>query len=186
MTFIILHGTYGYPNENWFSWLAQKLTALGHKVVVPQFPTPENQTLDEWKRVFDTKIGDLTSDSVLIGHSTGAIFVPNLLNDSSCKIAGAFMVAGFWGEIGHEVFDPLNRSFLSRAIDWKKVRANAAVIRLFGSDNDPYVPREKTDQLAKLLSTKTDLVPGAGHFNSAAGYTEFPYLLAEISRTVLV
>ena len=36
----IFHGTEGYPEENWFPWLKEKLEAKGYKVFVPQFPTP--------------------------------------------------------------------------------------------------------------------------------------------------
>ena len=35
--FVIVHGSYGSPFENWFSWLFQKLEAKGFKVLVPQF-----------------------------------------------------------------------------------------------------------------------------------------------------
>ena len=36
----IFHGTEGYPEENWFPWMKEKLEAEGCKVVVPQFPSP--------------------------------------------------------------------------------------------------------------------------------------------------
>jgi len=47
----IFHGVNGSPEENWFPWLKGKLEADGHKVFVPQFPTPKNQTLDNWLKV---------------------------------------------------------------------------------------------------------------------------------------
>ena len=31
--FVIVHGSYGSPFENWFSWLFQKLEAKGFKVL---------------------------------------------------------------------------------------------------------------------------------------------------------
>ena len=36
----IIHGTEGYPEENWFPWLKKELEQKGHIVFVPQFPTP--------------------------------------------------------------------------------------------------------------------------------------------------
>ena len=36
----IFHGTEGYPEENWFPWLKEKLENKGYKVFVPQFPSP--------------------------------------------------------------------------------------------------------------------------------------------------
>ncbi|MBI5073039.1 hypothetical protein HZA99_04435 [Candidatus Woesearchaeota archaeon] len=41
---IIVHGTDGHPQENWFPWLKEKLKLYGYEVFVPQFPTPQNQT----------------------------------------------------------------------------------------------------------------------------------------------
>ena len=49
----IFHGVGGHPEENWFPWLSKKLEALGCKVFIPQFPTPENQTLDNWLKILD-------------------------------------------------------------------------------------------------------------------------------------
>ncbi|PIN68395.1 hydrolase, partial [Candidatus Woesearchaeota archaeon CG11_big_fil_rev_8_21_14_0_20_57_5] len=34
-TVFIFHGTEGYPEENWFSWLKQELERIGYQVVVP-------------------------------------------------------------------------------------------------------------------------------------------------------
>jgi predicted alpha/beta hydrolase family esterase len=41
----IIHGSYGNPDENWFPWLKKELEQEGHKVFVPKFPTPEDQSL---------------------------------------------------------------------------------------------------------------------------------------------
>ena len=39
-TAIIIHGTEGYPEENWFPWLKSELEIIGYQTFVPQFPSP--------------------------------------------------------------------------------------------------------------------------------------------------
>ena len=53
-------------------------------------------------------------------------------------------------------------------------------IVVFQSDNDPYVPLEKTKQLAKSLDVELKIIKNAGHFNEKAGYIKFPELLEDI------
>jgi hypothetical protein len=42
-TCIIIHGTKGSPEGNWFPWLATELNKLGKKVFVPRMPNPEGR-----------------------------------------------------------------------------------------------------------------------------------------------
>ena len=49
----IIHGSFGHPDENWIPWLKAELEKLGNRVFVPQFPTHENQTLNNWKNTFN-------------------------------------------------------------------------------------------------------------------------------------
>lgn len=46
--FVIIHGSYGNPTENWFPGLAKSLRNEGSEVLIPIFPTPEGQTLFNW------------------------------------------------------------------------------------------------------------------------------------------
>jgi len=51
---------------------------------------------------------------------------------------------------------------------------------VYASDNDPYVPLEKSKFVADKLNAKFKLVPGAKHMNAEAGYTSFELLLEDI------
>ncbi len=72
MIYLILHGSFGYPDENWFPWLKLKLEKEGHKVYSPQLPIDDfdklkprdspKQNLKAWLKsiediIIDSSIG---------------------------------------------------------------------------------------------------------------------------------
>jgi len=179
MTIIIIHGAYGHPNENWYPWLKAELEILRQKVIVPEFPTPENQTLENWLRLFEYKLDENT---ILVGHSLGAAFILTILERLKKPIKAAFLVAGFIGKLGHHEFDEINKTFIEKPFNWQRIKQNCKQFFIYNSDNDPYVPLEKGEQIAKNLGVELNVMKGAGHFNADAGYTEFNILLEDIKR----
>lgn len=177
---VIIHGSYGTPAENWFSWLSDELRRDGHEVLAPAFPTPEGQSLNAWRAVFEKEIGSLTAQTVLVGHSLAPGFILHLLQESTAAISGTFLVSGFLGELGLDEFDPINATFVSGPFDWQRIRNNAGTIMVYNSDNDPYVPIAKGQELSKQLGVELHIIKDGGHINTSAGFKEFPQLLADI------
>ena len=71
---IILHGTLGSPEGNWFRWLEAKLKGRGLNVWLPQLPHAEQPSMTEWAEfIRDTCPFKIDEDTILIGHSSGAI-----------------------------------------------------------------------------------------------------------------
>ncbi|MBU1151526.1 alpha/beta hydrolase [Patescibacteria group bacterium] len=174
--FFIIHGVGGHPGENWFPWLKSELEKQGEEVIIPQFPTPKNQTLDNWLKVMENY--EITPDSTLIGHSLGVPFVLNLIEKHPVK--SAYLVAGFYGIAGNE-FDESMKTFAQRDFDWEKIRQNCKDFTVFHSDNDPYIKIEKAYELADKLHITPQILKGAGHINSSAGYNSFQELLDAIT-----
>ncbi len=178
----IIHGAYGHPEENWFPWIKGELEKLGHTVIVPQFPTPENQSLETWMRIFSRYEKNIQEDSIMIGHSIGVAFILNILAQEKKRIKAAFLVAGFADSLQNPEFDRINDSFYTRSFDWKKIQKQCNTFHVYHADNDPYIPLKFGQDLAKKLGTKAILVEGAGHFNERAGYTRFPLLLEQVKK----
>ncbi len=176
----IIHGTYGHPEENWFPWLKSKLEKLGCKVFVPKFPTPLNQSLENWLEVFEDYKQYLNKNTIVIGHSLGPAFLLNILENLENSIKASFFVSGFTGLFGNSDFNKLNESFVDKSFDWAKIKKNCPKFFLFHSDNDPYIPLEKAEEFAKNLDVNLNIVKNAGHFNKEAGYTKFELLLEKI------
>lgn len=178
----VFHGVYGNPEENWFPWLKKELEKAGHEVFVPRFPTPENQSLENWLKAFEKFKSKLDADSVLIGHSLGAVFALRLLELIKVKVKAVFLVSGFLGRLELKEVDALNASFFSQPFNWNKIKSSAERIILFHSNNDPFVPLKKGRELAEKLEGRLIVVENAGHFNKESGYLRFPRLLKEILK----
>jgi predicted alpha/beta hydrolase family esterase len=177
---LIIHGSYGHPEENWFPWLKSELVKLGCRVFIPKFPTPENQSLQNWLKIFKEYEQYLDENSIVVGHSIGPAFLLNVLENIDKPIKAAFFVSGFTGSLHNPKFDEINSSFADKRFDWQKIKNNCARFFVFHSDNDPYVPLQKAKDLAKNLGVNIILVKNAGHFSEKAGYKQFELLLERI------
>ncbi len=178
----IFHGAYGNPQENWIPWLTAELKTLNIDVIAPAFPTPENQSLIAWRTVFKPFESQIQPDSIFIAHSLGVAFALRILESIAIPIKSAFFVAGFSKEIGIEQFDTFNRSFIDHPFDWPTIWKHCGQFVVIQSDNDPYVPLDCGRKMAEQLQCPLTIVPKAGHFNAAAGYTNFDLLLKEVLK----
>lgn len=173
----IVHEAYGYPDDNWFPWLKIELEKQGYKVIIPQFPTPEGQTLNNWLEVFES-YKDYLSNSIVIGHSLGMPFLLTVLEQY--KVDAAFFVGGFYTIPKGSQFYEGAKTFVEKEFDFDEIKRNCKKFVIFHSDNDPYVSLRRAELLARELGVQVSLIRGAGHFNSSAGYDKFEELLKAI------
>ena len=177
MNFIIIHGVYASPEANWFPWLKKELESLGNEVIVPKFPTPLDQSLESWLRVFSSYESKVNEETVMVGHSLGAAFILNYLEKTSKKIKAAYLVAPFHKLLGVE-YDEINKTFLDKEFGWEKIKSSCNKFFVFASDNDKYIPPEVTNDIVEKLGAEFNIVPNGGHLNKESGYDNF-YLLLE-------
>ena len=180
---LIIHGTKGYPEENWFPWLKKKLEASGYQVTVPQFPTPQNQTPDHWFEVLQPYQKNFNDETILIGHSCGGAFLLRILEAIETKIKAAIFVATPIG-IPPIKYAEVDMPFTSQLFDWDKIKSAAEHFFVFHSDNDPNVGLVNGEKIAEKLNVDLIQVSGAGHFNAKAGYTEFELLLKKLESVL--
>lgn len=179
----IIHGAYGTPKENWFPWLEKEIQDLGFETFSPTFPTPENQSLDSWKAVFEPYIDKITEESIFIGHSLGPAFILNILEDLSVKVKACIFAAPFTGLLGLSEFDDINYSITDKAFNWDKIAKACRNFIIYHSDNDPYVNQKKSQFIADTLNaSKYEIITNGGHLNKGAGFTSFPQILDDVKQ----
>lgn len=181
LNIFIFHGTEGYPEENWFPWLKEKLTAEGYQVFVPQFPTPPivPAKLSEWFEVLKNYEKYINEDTIIVAHSLGGVFALRILEKIKHPVQAVFLIGA---PIGVKPILNFNRdkSFSGFDFDWQKIKNNAKKFVVFHSNDDPYVSLGNGEKLAKELDVELTFIPNAGHFNTKAGYTKFDKLLEKI------
>jgi predicted alpha/beta hydrolase family esterase len=184
--FLIVHGTEGSPEINWFPWIKDALEKDGYIVNVPCFPTPENQSFDSWHQVALPYLKDGASETtILIGHSTGAVFVLRLAELTPVPFHAVFSVCPFNANLGFEKYDILNATFtVQHHFDWKKIKEGSKDFSLYAGDNDPYVPLSRSQEIADSLNAPLHIVKNGGHLNGESGFTKFDQLLNDIQKTI--
>lgn len=181
----MIHGAYGYPEENWFGWLKRKLMALNIECHVPHLPTPKDQHLEKWLQVFAQQCQPfIHTQTILVGHSLGAAFILRWLERYPSMLKSVILVGAFIGTVGEEKFDAINNSFFKNSFDWQQIRQCALDFTCYHANNDPYVPREDFDFISRQLNAKKIVISKAGHFNRTSGYFQFPHLLNQLKQYV--
>ncbi len=176
---IIIHGTEGYPEENWFPWLKEELKKYDYETFIPQFPTPENQTPEAWFEVFKNYEKYLNKGTILIGHSCGGAFLLRVLEKINVKIKASVFVAASAGVKPIRYYE-VDRPFVEKPFDWGRIRNSSTQFLVFHSEDDPLICIGNGEKISKELGVDLIRLKSAGHFNEKAGYTKFGLLLEKL------
>ncbi len=195
MQFVIIHGAFGNPEGNWFPELGEKLISLGQKVVIPQFPvddwdtitsqgpnTPsQNQTLENWLKTFKKVLPQLDRGDKLcfVGHSLGPLFTLHALEKYEIQLDSAIFVSPFLRLPDDKYWQVhlVNKTFYRTDFDFAKLKRLIPISYALYSDNDPYVDKKYSLDFAQKLGSSPIQVLSAGHMNSEVNLNEFPLVL---------
>jgi predicted alpha/beta hydrolase family esterase len=184
---LILHGTDADHTQNWFPWLEEELIRLGYTVWIPDLPQADHPSIKIYNQFllnhYESK-GDWTmgwgynDDSIIIGHSSGAVEILALLNDPAfpkdIKVKACFLVGAFKGDLGWESLKGMNGKF-----DFNLIKSKCSKFVFIHADNDPYCPIDDARDLCRQLQGRFFVIKGAGHFSVSLDpkFTVLPELL---------
>ncbi len=177
----VIHGWGANPSCNWFPWLRQELENKGAEVFVPEMPNTNYPQCKEWVENLRVLIGEPNSDTILVGHSLGTATILRYLESlkEGESVGEVFLVAAADANPGF----PEVESFVSTPPDYEKIKKGAKSFTVIHSDDDPVVPFEMGQRLAKGLGAEFIPLSGLGHLNAGEGYGEFDLLLNRIIKS---
>ena len=185
---LLLHSTNGTPSENWLPWLTTKLEERGYAVWVPQLPLSDTPSIGRYTEFLlgknapqqDGSLGqwDFNSESLIIGHSSGAVAALGLLQalPKDIQIDTTIMVGAFKDTLG---WDALKEMF-EPPLEYPLIRKKARRKVFLHSTDDPYCPMEHAGYLAVQTEAELVLTHKDKHFSIEAGgerFRELPLLL---------
>lgn len=194
---IILHGTQGSPDGNWFRWLEAEFRRRGFEVWLPQLPHAQLPSLREWIDFVrsDCPFG-IDGDTLIVGHSSGAILALLIASESQEKPGLVVAVSPFvptstayvatsW-ENNARLFD-IDVEKLLRPLSADNHDDEESNVIVVHSDDDPYIPLSVAEYIATVCSGELVVMPGQGHFNLEKGpeYTAFPELMCIVDERML-
>src|SRR5690606_3221876 len=91
-------GTGGSSKENWFPWLKAELEKRQWNVWLPDLPRADEPNVKRYNKfLFQNKDWQFNKDTIVIGHSSGAVAIFGLLQElpdgvqvDTCYLVGAF------------------------------------------------------------------------------------------------
>lgn len=181
---LILHGTNGNSKANWFDWLKTELEKQQWLIWMPNLPQADKPNIQRYNDfIFQNKNWEFNSESIIVGHSSGAVAILGLLqalpegtNVDTCYLVGAFRNDLKWDSLKDLFITPFN---------FEKIKTRAKHFVFIHSDNDPYCPLEHAQYLSEKLGGELIIRPGQKHFSvSTMGdiYRKFPFLLDLINK----
>ncbi len=181
---LILHGTDDSHLANWFPWLKDQLEFKGFQVWVPDLPRAEKPNLKRYNQfLLSNSPWPVDQDTILIGHSSGAVAILGLLQalPPEIQVNTCYLVSAFKDTLGWDALD----EFFNIPISFKKIKSKASKFIFIHSDDDPHVPLEHAQYLSKQVAGQLIIKKGQKHFSvSSFGeqYRQFPFLLELIEK----
>jgi uncharacterized protein len=172
---VVVHGLGASADSHWFSAVRDRYAPHGVDVDVVDLPTPSAPVLDEWLATVADAVGSLDEQTVLVGHSLGCITILQHLATrvDDWHLGGLVLVAGFAEKVpGIPEVD----AFVARPVPGPELTTRTARRHVVVADDDPIVPRQLTEDLARLLDADLTVVDGGGHFRAREGFDRLPAL----------
>ena len=172
---MLIHGYSGIPKL--FNYFKETLSAKGYNVIIPEFPTKTDITIDGYFEVFDKYKKYFNDELIVIAHSIGnPMFIKyicknNLNSKLYISLAGfgkSFITEG--REDLNSVIAPITLTYEEKEKFVKLVKEKYSIY----SDDDHIVPYDTLVEFPKLIGSNPILIKEIGHMGKKSGLETLP------------
>lgn len=177
----IVHGFQGSPNGGWRPWLMGELENKGIYACALAMPDPDKPVCSKWIEEISRHIEKNKKDGLyLVGHSLGVPAILRYLESAPAGLvlAGAVLVSGPCEKNDNRKLD----NFLNKPFDYDKIKSKTKEFVIIHGDNDPLVPLNNAETLAKELGGELLVIKNGRHLNGSSGFVTLPPCLNVLSK----
>lgn len=177
----IVHCWDGTKDDGWYPWLDSELSK-NNEVFRFNMPDTETPEIEKWVSFLDKQVDSLDENTFFIGHSIGCQTIMRYLETKEItKIGGILFVAPWLELTKYAVSDEESyntaKPWLTRKIDFERIKKFTTNINCIFSDNDYFVPLTEKEKFEKLLNANTEVVNNKGHISAEDGVYELDDIL---------
>eukprot|EP00727_Mastigamoeba_balamuthi_P012712 m51a1_g8063 hypothetical protein (183) ;mRNA; r:143871-144530 len=162
----------------WYAWIAGELRARGVECDLHDFPEPEYAHESRWIPFMRWGLG-ARADTVVIGHSTGAVAALRLAEMQ--QLAGIAVVSAYSSHLGDP--DEQASGYFDKEWNWEAIREHCGFILQLHAQDDPLVPVDEARYVHHCLGEGSHYIETetGGHFMQE----QLPELLEPLLQHIL-
>ena len=185
---VFLHGTSGNPDDHWWPWLKARFEKSGYEVWAPVLPDNDRPNAETYRKFLMSSEWTFRNN-ILVGHSSGATSVLNLLaRDDFPEIKAAVLVGTFLNEnltknsTEFDDSDQFINLFPKDGFDWQAIKNKSEKFYFIHGDDDPYCSYADAAEACKIVEGEMITVKDGGHLSASFGVVELPQLTDLLER----
>ncbi len=164
--------------DNRFQNVKEGLEKLWLSVIAENMPDPDVARKEYWIPFIKEKVA--TEDSILIGHSSGAVAILKYLEENKCKLA--ILVGVYYTDLWSE--HEKAGGYFNEPRQWDKIKNNAGKIIIFAARDDPYIPISEPLLIKEKTNAEYHEYIDEGHFGEDVSKKDFPEIITVVAKTI--
>jgi len=172
----LIDGYGGSPKVNWLDWVGNQ---IGNDFQVKKVfvARPSESIVDKFDRALVEQINEV-EDAYFVCHSLGCVSLLRYLINSKRRPKGIIFVSPFDQHISE--YDMFDDFFVHDSLEFVSMASHNSIV-ISGQD-DPIIPWQFSQQIAKKLTIPFLLLPTGGHFRATEGVITLPEVISYINN----